>query len=289
MSKFWTNAEYKAGYIVGGPGGWYDDHGWYIALMPYVEELNLTSLGDPDLPLSHGANEFVRKAFIPIFACPSDIGLQQNEWSISTWARTRSNYLINGGNTTYGQHNVGGCPNAPFPTCREFGGAPFIPRKVNRLAKITDGTSNTMMMSEALVLPTTGGWGGPYSDGQTARGGQVFTAFNTPNSREPDALCRQGEWWGNVRDGWTEQRLPVASNGQPAAPVTVPGRGTPPDATLDSNGHKQQYISARSKHPGGINASRCDGSIDFVTDDIELIVWDELCSSASGKPVGRSN
>jgi prepilin-type N-terminal cleavage/methylation domain-containing protein len=288
LAKFWTRDEYMKGYAGGHWGGWYDDHGWYIPLMPYIEELNLKDRGNPNMPLSNPVNELVRKAFIPIFACPSDIGLQRNEWGIASWARTRTNYLVNAGNTTYGQHHVGGCPNAPFPTCRMFRGAPFIPRKANRLAKITDGTSNTLMMSEALVLPETPGWGGPYSDAQTALGGQVFTAFNLPNSTEPDALCRQGEWWANVRNGFVEQKLPVAASGQPAAPVPVSDRldPSPPDASIDSNGHKQQHIAARSKHPGGVNASRCDGSISFINDSIDLLVWDELCSAASGNPLG---
>jgi prepilin-type N-terminal cleavage/methylation domain-containing protein len=289
MAKFWTDAEYRGAYPPGTdtPGGWRDDHGWYIPLMPYIEEAHLKDAGNPDLPLSNAANEEVRKTFIPLFACPSDIGLQRNEWGINIWARIRFNYVVNAGNTTYGQHSVGGCPLAPFPTCREFHGAPFIPRKPNRLAKITDGQSNTLMMSEGLVLPDFGanGWGGPYSDGQTALGGQVFTGFNTPNSSEPDALCRQGEWWNNVRVIWMEQGLPVAASGQPSPPVSTP-RGTPPDATVDSNGHKQQYLTVRSKHPGGVNASRCDGSIGFIADDVSLLVWDELCSAASGNPLG---
>jgi len=287
MAKFWTAAEYQAGYTAGHWGSWNDDHGWYIPLMPYIEELSLKDLGNPNLPLSNPANEFVRKAFIPMFACPTDIGLQKNEWGIPSWARTRTNYLVNAGNTTYGQHDVGACPNGPFPGCRRFGGAPFVPRKANRLAKITDGTSSTLMMSEALVLPETAGWGGPYSDAQTALGGQVFTGFNTPNSSQPDALCRQGEWWANVRAGWMEQQLPLHASGTPAQPVTA-GRGASADA-VDEPHHKQQHIAARSKHPGGVNASRCDGSIDFFSDDVELQVWDEMCSAASGNPIGISN
>lgn len=287
MAKFWSNEGYANGYDGGHWGGWYDDHGWYIPLMPYLEEANLEDVGNPEMPLSNPVNEFVRKAFISILACPSDIGLQRNEWTIPSWARVRTNYVVNAGNTTYGQHSVGGCPNAPFPTCREFNGAPFIPRKPNNTARIIDGTSNTLMMSEALVLPETGGWGGPYSDGQTALGGQVFTGFNTPNSDAPDALTRQGEWWGNVRAGWIDQGLPVAANGQPAQPVQVSSRSAPPEAILDSNGHKQQYVTARSKHPGGVNASRCDGSVDFVTDGVNPLVWDEMCSAASGNPLGQ--
>lgn len=293
MAKFWTNKAYVDGYKVGGPGGWYDDHGWYIPLMPYIEEANLKDLGDPNLPLSHATNERVRKALIPMYACPSDLGLQQNEWGIATWARTRTNYLVNAGNTTYGQHDVGTCPGI-FPTCREFGGAPFIPEKINRLAKITDGTANTLMMSEALVLPTTDGWGGPYSDAQTALGGQVFTGFNTPNSGQPDALCRQGEWIANARPGFIEQRVPLIPpndpNGSPATPgppPPTPRGGVAHPGSLDSvGGTKQQYVTVRSKHPGGVNASRCDGSTDFFSDDIEPIVWDEMCSAASGKPIG---
>jgi hypothetical protein len=150
------------------------------------------------------------------------------------------------------------------------------------------------MVSEALVLPATIGWGGPYSDAQTALGGQVFTGFNTPNSREPDALCRQGEWWDpqpEVQAGFREQLLPLTPAGKPANYVAAPPipRGTSgtPDYMDPPQHHKQQHIAARSKHPGGVNASRCDGSCDFFSDDIELRVWDEMCSAVSGKPINR--
>ena len=68
-------------------------------------------------------------------------------------------------------------------------------------------------------------------------------------------------------------------------PVTVPGRGMALDAVDLPNHHKQQHIAARSKHPGGVNASRCDGSVDFILDTVELAIWDEMCSAASGKPL----
>jgi prepilin-type processing-associated H-X9-DG protein len=248
-----------------------------MELMPFIEQEGLEGLAFPDRSFSDTANEAARKVFIPMHSCPSDIGLQRNEWSVPTWARVRTNYVVNAGNTVYGQHNVGSCPGV-FPACRQFQGGPFVPRRVGRLAKIIDGTSNTLMMSEVLVLPESEAWAGPYSEAQTALGGQTFTGYQTPNSGLPDALARQGEWWVNAEQGWREQNLPMTAAGRPAAPVAT-GSGLPVDATVDSNGHKQQYITARSKHPGGVNAARCDGSVDFVADDIEPLEWDQLTSS----------
>jgi len=290
MAKYWCNRDLATcpDGFAGGPGGWYDDHGWYIPLMPYIEEAGLVGRVDPTVSFSAAVNEAARKTFVSLHACPSDIGMQRNEWGIATWARVRTNYVVNAGNTVYGQHSVGNCPLLPYPGCVLFGGAPFIPKKPNKLSKITDGTANTLMMSEVLVLPETAGWGGPYSDAQTALGGQVFTGFHTPNAQgtaNADALTRQGEWWNNVRAGWYEQGLPVTAAGQPAPPVGAPP-GSPVEATLHSNGHKQQHIAARSKHPGGVNASKCDGSVSFYTDNIDDYLWNSLTSAAGGETTG---
>lgn len=278
MAKFWDNASYFAAGPAPGGSGWYDDHGWYMPLMPYIEQQGLEDLADSTVSFSDPRNEAARKTFVPMHACPSDIGLQRNEWDRPNWARVRSNYVVNAGNTVYGQHNVGNCPGA-YPTCRPFQGGPFIPREDGKLASIVDGTANTLMMSEVLVLPETAGWGGPYSDAQTALGGQVFTGYYTPNSNQPDALTRQGEWWGEVQEGWLTQGLPVTAAGTPAQPTSVGSGSLPEDATVNSNGHKQQYITARSSHPGGVNASRCDGSVAYYTDDIDFFTWNDLTSS----------
>jgi prepilin-type N-terminal cleavage/methylation domain-containing protein len=287
----WTNAQVTARYGGGTVPYWYDDHGWYIPVAPYIEEAGLAGRVDPKKSFSDAANLAARQTFVPMLACPSDIGLQRNEWTLPQWARVRFNYVVNAGNTVYGQHDVGTCPFGTFPACIRFAGGPFVPTKVSKLSRITDGTSNTLMMSELIVLPETAGWGGPYGDPQTALGGQMFTGFHTPNAKgaaNADALCRQPEWWNNVKDGWLAQGLPVAASGAPGQPVTVPS-GVPPEATIDSNGHKQQHIAARSKHPGEVNASRCDGSVNFYTDDVELAVWNALTSAAGGEVVSSGN
>lgn len=293
MALNWTNQEYQDRYKPNaGPGGWYDDHGWYIPLMPYIEQNQVQSLGNPKMPLSAAVNEKVRKAFISFHACPSDIGLQRNEWDSQTWARVRTNYLINAGNTVYGQYGVGKpCPGRTTPNYCQFLGAPFQPRVVTPIGNILDGTANTLMMSESLVLPEGQGWGGPFSDSQTALGGQVFTGWQTPNPTLPDCLTRSGEWMQN-RPGFDAQQVPfplTATAGSPCGlGLQPPAAGPmPKDWNTDSNGHKDQYVSVRSHHVGGVNASHADGSVKFYNDSVDPFVWNGL-SSASGEEVANA-
>jgi len=306
MAIAWSNAKLNALYPAGsglpGGAGWYDDHGWYIPVMPFIEEQGLADLVNPDIAFSAPGNRQAREAFVQAHECPSDIGLARNEWGNANWSRVRSNYVVNAGNTVYGQHPItagvtcwnGNLPRPAGAKVCEFLGGPFIPEDPGKLAKITDGTSNTLMMSEVQILPEMqdiGLWGGPYSDAQTALGGQVFTGFNTPNTEEPDGLARQGEWWQGARAAWIEANLPIRDlSNSPAGPLPEP-RGTrgapaPAEWTVDSNGHKQQHIAARSVHPGGVNASHCDGSVTFYNDDIDYLLWNALSSSAGGEANG---
>ena len=297
MAKFWSNAPYKAA-DPSAPGGWYDDHGWYLPLMPYMEQANLKSLAKPNLSFSNPANYAARTMRVESLACPSDIGLQENEFppnpQAASWARLRSNYVVNAGNTVYGQHDL-----RPADGIVYFGGAPFAPEKVSPLGKISDGTANTLMMSEIIVLPSTQTWGGPYSDTQTALGGQVFTGWQTPNSAAADALARTGEWLNSeVQQAFLTAGLPLPLPATTSDSGGVPvgggrGGGAPtvegtsdPRTILDSNGHKQERITVRSRHPGGVNASRCDGSVSFYNDDVELAVWRALTSAWAGDMVG---
>jgi prepilin-type N-terminal cleavage/methylation domain-containing protein len=295
MAKFWSRAAYDAGYEPNGPGNWWDDHGWYVALMPYIEQTQLQNLGNPKLPLSSEANLQVRKALIPTHACPSDIGLVKSEWDSgpapALWARVRSNYVINAGNTVYGQYNVqSGIPNSGVAGPTRFFGAPFIPQEAQSLGAITDGTSNTLMMAEILVLPETNSWGGPYSDTQTALGGQIFTGWRTPNSPLADCMCRIGEWQNNagVRDGFAFQQMQFpAATPCDAPPASGPNLAPPVTASEENygNGHRQVYQTTRSRHVGGVNAVRCDASTAFYQDSVDPIVWNAMSSAAGEETV----
>jgi prepilin-type N-terminal cleavage/methylation domain-containing protein/prepilin-type processing-associated H-X9-DG protein len=274
MAVTWTEAEYDEKYMgTGSPGTWYDDHGWYTLVARHIEEEAWYETIDFDVSISHPDNEQARKTFILLHRCPSDIGLQRNEWNDARFARIRANYVVNAGNTVYGQFEWNKIP---------FGGAPFRGREITKVATITDGLANTLMMSEILVLPELGSqdfgaWGGPLSETQTALGGQTFTGYNGPNGA-PDSMARVPPTV--IAPYCIENDIPV--------PIAVPGGVTPPRILASSlppgvsvaDPTRQQYFSARSHHPGGVNASRCDGSVAFYNDSIDEFAWRALCTAA---------
>ena len=267
LAVVWTGREYRDRYQAVGPGSWYDDHGWYTFVAPFIEQAGYTNLLDLNRSLSDAVNEAARKVMMPIYACPSDIGLQRNEWASSTWARVRGNYVVNGGNTCYGQYAIGDFA---------FLGAPFKPRVDTRLGEITDGTSNTLLMSEIKVLPESDGWGGPMSDIQTALGGQTFTGWNPPNTGQ-DLVARLIPALAEL----VSNNIPEPCRVPCGLPYRIPRDR---EAAEEYRGEtKQQAMVARSHHPGGVNASRCDGSVDFTSDDIDEFVWRALTSAAGGE------
>jgi prepilin-type N-terminal cleavage/methylation domain-containing protein len=268
-------------------GQWFDDHGWYVPIMPFMEQGVVANTGDPRASLSAAINRPARTAFIPIHACPSDIGIQRNEWGSNGWARVRTNYVANAGNTTYGQVDIGDvCPGAPAgaPALCRFGGAPLMPFENSPLSRISDGTANTLLMSEIKVLPEfdpgaiggpVGTWGGPLSDTTTALGGQSFCGWATPNSG-PDIIARQ----------WLAPEV-YLSNAIPN-PTRAPGPfRIAPGMPTDPSYHQVQV--ARSHHIGGVNASRCDASVKFYNDGIDRYVWFALSSAAADDVFNETN
>lgn len=154
--------------------------------------------------------------------------------------RMRGNYVPNFGSTYQDQRDL---------SDNKFLGAPFSLNKVHRIADITDGLSNTMAMSEVLV-PIKDDTGvmdhrGDIMNNQNSAG--QFMTLNPPNSSLPDHIyCSDPNY---------------------------------PAPCQHANWGYAAYVSARSKHPGGVNTLRCDGSVGFISSTIDLSLWRALGSS----------
>jgi prepilin-type processing-associated H-X9-DG protein len=195
------------------------------------------------------------------------------------------------GNTNYGQNQQSQIDAAHPGGIQLFKGAPFGPSTrpgqksqtpatklpgSRALAKISDGTSHTLLMAEIRTIKrdTAAGWAGPISEIETALGGQTFEGTLLPNDAHGDGVCRVSCVNGT---GTGAESTPITVQEMDGAPPCFCSGGT------DRTSIDAQFFAARSKHRGGVNVSACDGSVHFVPDSIDLQIWRALCSAEGGE------
>jgi prepilin-type processing-associated H-X9-DG protein len=183
-----------------------------------------------------------------LYYCPSD--RPGAIWQGDNYWRARGNYVVN-----YGPQLLftPGVHNAPFGWTSSGGFSQFVPYR-SRIADITDGTSNTLLMSEIRFPPNDGAPADTRGDVFNDQGCSWFMAINTPNSGIDYTLD--------------------CNNVDSTMPCGV------------QNGTVGQEISARSRHTGGVNVVLCDGSVTFISNGINLSVWQALSTMNGGEVVG---
>jgi len=233
-------------------------------IMAYIEQTAIAGQWDFTKNYSTAPNATLIKTHFPIFDCTSD---NRDKTGHPTAFDLKGNYSINWGSWNFQQQ--GGPINgvAPLNLGDEQGRSPFFVNFGARFAQITDGTSNTLCWSEVLQTP----WVQTASMAFVDRRGRMWNddtycyEFSTripPNSPKGDfGFCD-----------------PVGEN--PKWPCDPASNG------LSSASAFQTYMAARSRHPNGVNASMCDGSTRFVTNNISLSTWVALSSMGAGETVG---
>lgn len=189
--------------------------------------------------------------------CPSD-GMGGDQWTLldgnHMWGiYAEINYLGFFGNVDEGHMQTGIPPHQPHVFCVN------VP---TRMAAIRDGTSNTMAFGEYLTGVETEKTGRNndfrgMNFGDNADQTMIYTT-NTPNSSVPDVFY-----------------APQCYN--------RPDLNLPCVGGIVATWHNDLTASARSRHPGGVNVGMADGSVHFVTDTIDLQVWQGLGSIAEGR------
>ncbi len=257
---------------------------WNISILPFIEQGNIynswNSFGnnapgstvDGNFRYFGVTNRTVANTVISTFLCPSDLGGNPSNPVTATMNGVRyeckfRNYVLNLGTTNIGQMDF---PAGVTPVQIPFQGAPFYDmgspnidigpqyapgrstRNVVGMAAITDGTSNTMAASELIMSQTNNDLRGFTQWGDAAG----FTTNIGPNSSSPD-----------VHD-WCSSNPAV--------------RLFPPLVCLTLSPN-DKYYAARSRHPGGVNAAMCDGSVRFMKSSINIFVWRGLSSSNGGE------
>lgn len=231
-----------------------------VRLWPYIEETSLAELNDLNVDFDEppftilGTFDGLGAKYVAMYYCPSDVGVGVDQ-TFGTFQRRRGNYVVNWGNATFG---------GPFNEAALEGFAPFShvegrpksPRKVE-FSAITDGISQTLMMSEYLKAhsPEDNDWRGDILNNE---GVFRFHTIQTPNSSVPDVIA----------NGWFQE------TGDPLMPAV-------------GNNIRRQQNAARSRHPGGVNALMCDGSVDFRTNETAVNLWQALGTMNGEEVINR--
>lgn len=125
------------------------------------------------------------------------------------------------------------------------------------MGDITDGTSKTLLLSEIILVEDTDSHDirGRYYN--PAHGGVLFTTLYPPNTTVPD------------RFNWCANMPP------PHAPCVWTGTN--------------MHLSARSHHPGSVHVCRADGSVDSISNGIDLLVYNAMGSRNGQETVSTAN
>lgn len=260
------------------------DESPHVPLLPLLDQSAIyAKLIPPNLVVSKrgstiGASQSLLAQRIPVFRCPSDSGEGLN------------NYCYNQGSTIA----------AGFDTTDEEAKTKLGPfsrylGSVQSLSEITDGLSNTAVVSERLSGSFDISRFDPRRDVWFSAVEQIALA-GSPGSVSADwmiELCSSaiptpgqftvytGETWafGNYEGAWynhvagPNSRVPYCATFYPAStqqPMMMAKRGV---------------FRASGLHVGGVNVALADGSVRHVANGLDLQVWRAYGTTCGGEAV----
>jgi prepilin-type N-terminal cleavage/methylation domain-containing protein/prepilin-type processing-associated H-X9-DG protein len=238
----------------------------HVRLLPYLEQsalydsVNFTAgtipfetFQGPQLrpqELAGNATQAtVYQTTVRLFLCPSDGG---------NFARAGNNYRANDG---VGPWNL---MSAEFP---DSGNGLFESLRLTRASSVPDGLSHTAAFSERLrgsgddqrLVPERDYWPKP---GLTLTADQLVQGCRiAARSVLTEGFIHSGRWWF-----WTGRERTLYTH-------TQPPNGTVPDCISGAFRTAPGMVTARSLHPGGVNLLMADGSLRFVSENIDTAVW----------------
>jgi len=264
-----------------GQGDYWRGYSAFAQILPYMEQQALfdqlkTDSRDFFDHWDTGNPSNVRSQKIDGFICPSDIEFPSNTGRENGKG---CNYGVSFGSTLrWADANA---QNGMFRGDNPTGG------KELAMSAITDGTSNTLMCSEHLTGDMNNGSLMLMPSSEPRTSGPFSGSWVFPTEADLEAFG----------GSCTSHNNHLSSNGgnwiAPEPTQTMLNTVAPPNwkyPNCENNGSgysadRDGLYTPRSRHPGGVNAAMGDGSVQFFTDDIELLLFQRIGARNDGEAV----
>jgi prepilin-type N-terminal cleavage/methylation domain-containing protein/prepilin-type processing-associated H-X9-DG protein len=232
-------------------------------LLPYLEQDALYKSINFNARYDDPTNAVPLGTTVNVFLCPSDVnapipaGLAGN------------NYRANEGTSLAFGYGPDETQNASLPPPN----GPFFENSKYRMADILDGTSNTAAFSEHIL--------GDFTNAIATEQADTFWPKTYPATPdEAMSMCMAIDWTdlqyqriSTVGAPWLRGYHSTTSYYHSAPPgfrscMFPPGR---------------IMTTANSRHTGGVNVLLCDGSVRFVSYNVDLLAWRALGTRNGGE------
>jgi prepilin-type N-terminal cleavage/methylation domain-containing protein/prepilin-type processing-associated H-X9-DG protein len=228
-------ASYTSGWIEAGN---YDDGpSMFVATLPQMEQAALYNSVNFSVNICLPPNLTIQRTHVQNLLCPSDPALPRVDTPVlfSTYSGFQVAHSSYSGCTGTWSHWTWSPSSTPsLATLAAQDNGIFYVNSRTRIADVTDGLSNTILLGERMLFeryrPETNWW---------FCGGLGVTLFDTLTPMNPQRLVAVAS-------------LPLPS------PSSLPG--------AENN---SLWNSASSRHPGGANFAMADGSVRFLKETIQ--------------------
>ncbi len=294
---------FAANYAQGSTGYWQAwPTGWTSSILPEIEMMPMYNALNFAYGTWDAQNTTVSESSVKAYVCPSE------DKGPPTWPGTKLNYYANLG----GPSSVitwSGVMVAMKDDSRGASGAwSNVPGDGNKACfgfeSVTDGSSNTALVSEKLVGMN---WTAPVYPGNPLA---VRFLFNTSFMVNPDSgnateamqfvnTCRglPGTFAANDSSGLYIGFLwPSAACNTNEANSGYNHYNTPNGLSCTASntqnaqlGGFMDILTATSNHPGGVNVGFTDGSVRFIKNSIAVSTWWALGTRNQGEVIGSDS
>jgi prepilin-type N-terminal cleavage/methylation domain-containing protein/prepilin-type processing-associated H-X9-DG protein len=284
-----------------GPGGYNSKHNWSIhaAMLPMFGQgplynaINFSwGTADSSSQGPYAFNSTAIQAQVNTFLCPSDPN-GPSQLASGTGSANNCYFGSIGTTTDYLQTYSSGAPTLANVV---YSGL-FAPQQSRNIARVLDGTSNTLAFAESTVGSSAAVKGqklvGMSSVTLPANALQT-SAFNDMAGVLSGIQACNSAWNGSASYNVDKQRGDSWATGGMA--MTLFNTVATPNANNDTwaycakgGGTEANFSNADSYHSGGVNCLMTDGSVKFIKDSINQKTWWSLGTIAGGEVIDASS